>query len=304
MEQEAACWVARRMSDEPFDEAGFDAWLAGDARRKPLFDTMWRRIMGPGMDDALSTYKDQRRRSRRAVLTGGAAAGLALIGGYQALPSIQLLLTEPRAYAVAAGDISEVTLQDGTRLTLAGGADVHVRYTHFGREVELTRGTIFADVVRDEGRPFHIRTGDAEVTVLGTRFEVSRKLSGTRVTVESGRVRFGSDDWFGSRVELAAHQTAARTRAGVSQVADIGDNEVARWRSEWVEYRDAPMAQVITDLEGVSPLPIRIFDKRLADLRVSGRIRLTDPMKQLENLSIIHDFTVHERQDVIALTSN
>jgi transmembrane sensor len=77
---------------------------------------------------------------------------------------------------------------------------------------------------------------------------------------------------------------------------------VARWRREWVEYRDAPLTQVIADLESVSPLPIRIGDRTLAALRVSGRIRLTDPVRQLDNLSVIHTFAITRRDGTLLLT--
>lgn len=64
------------------------------------------------------------------------------------------------------------------------------------------------------------------------------------------------------------------------------------------------MRQVIADLESVSAIPIQISDKKLADQRVSGRIRLTDPVRQVDNLAIIHNFTVHKNKDAIVLSKN
>ncbi|MEI9927033.1 MAG: FecR domain-containing protein [Sphingomonas sp.] len=140
------------------------------------------------MDEALNAY-GRRNRPRNALFAGGIVAVLAVLGGFAAFPSVELFLTQPRDYAAAAGTIRKVRLDDGTQLILAGGADLHVRYTRFGREVALTRGTIFADVVHDESRPFHVEARNGEVTVLGTRFEVARKPSSVRVTVEAGHVR-------------------------------------------------------------------------------------------------------------------
>jgi hypothetical protein len=37
---------------------------------------------------------------------------------------------------------------------------------------------------------------------------------------------------------------------------------------------------------------------------VSGRIRLTDPMRQINNLSIIHNFSVEQRDGAIILTDH
>jgi len=300
IEMEAAQWVASRMNEESFDKAGFDAWLAGDPRRKPLFDTMWRRIMGPDIDQAVEDY-GRRRRSRRRMAAGIAACALLLSGGYQAWPAIELFLAPSHHYAAADGAIRAVVLDDGTRLTLAGGAEVQVRYTRHERDVTLTRGTIFADVTRDENRVFRVEAGDGEVTVLGTRFEVALKPDMVRTTVEHGTVRFGRDRWFSAPLELGADQAGSLTPAGLNRDAG-GPHRVARWRSEWAEYDNVPLGQVIADLESVSPLRIVIADKALAERRVNGRIRLTDPVRQIENLSVIHEFKVKRDDSSIILT--
>lgn len=302
-EWEAAQWVGRQMGDQPFDKAGFDAWLAGDPHRKVLFDAMWQRIMGPNMDETLGAVI-RRRRARRAWTAGGVVAGFVLLAGYQALPTLELFLVRSREYSAAEGTIREIRLQDGTRLTLAGGTGIRVRYAWHAREIELTRGTIFADVTHDAARPFRIDTGDARITDIGTRFEVSSKPSFVRVTVEAGAVRFGTSGWFGKQIDLAARQAAVLTTAAPGRIDDVSQDGVARWRTGWVEYRDTPMRQVVADLESVSPLPIRIADGKLANLRVSGRIRLTDPMRQINNLSIIHNFAFHRHDGAVVLSEN
>jgi transmembrane sensor len=301
MEWEAAQWVARRMGDQPFDEDGFDAWLAGDPRHKVLFDAMWPRIMGSNMDETLEAVIRQRR-SKRSLVVGGVVAALALLGGYQALPLVELLLSQPRAYTAADGNLREVTLEDGTQLTLAAGAEIRVRYARHTREVDLTRGTIFASVVHDETRPFRIDVGGARIVDLGTRFEVSSKPSFVRVTVESGAVRFGSSGWFSQRIDLIPGQAAVFTANELGRVGNVSQDAVARWRTGWVEYHDASIREVIADLESVSTLPIRIAAGNLANLRVSGRIRLADPMRQLNNLAIIHNFTVDQHDGAIILS--
>jgi transmembrane sensor len=303
LEWEAAQWVASQMDDEPFDRDGFEAWLAADPRHQPLFDTMWQRIMGAKMDEALGAYARQRR-SRRSLVAGSGAAVLLLFGGYLTLPVAELFLAQPQEYAARDGTIRQLRLKDGTRLTLAGGAVIRVRYTLHDREVELIRGTIFADVVHDGNRPFHVGSGKARITDVGTRFEVEKKPSNLRVTVEAGAVRFGTRGWFGKQIDLEANQAAMLSEGGLTRTHEIGANGIARWRTEWVEYRDTPLSQVIGDLESVSPLPIRIADKRLTALRVSGRIRLIDPVKQLNNLSIIHNFSLGRANGEIVLSKS
>lgn len=289
------------MGDEAFDEAAFDAWLAGDPRCRPAYDTMWRRIMGSDMDAALQAY-GRAGGSGNAWLVGGVAVLLVVLGGYKSLPLIALHFAQPQDYAVADGKVRSVTLADGTRLTLGGGARVKVRYTRHDRVVELTQGALFANVVHDAQRPFRIDTGNARIVDVGTSFEVSTKPGSIRVTVASGVVRFGRNGWFDAPVQLRARQAAILDKAGLNRAADVAPDEVARWRGEWMEYRGTPLRQVIADLQSLSPLPIAIADESLAEKPVSGRIRLTDPAGQLENLSITHAFRVRKSESALTIS--
>jgi transmembrane sensor len=291
------------MSDEAFDEDAFDAWLAGDPRRRSTFDTMWRRIMGPEMDAALEAYR-RRGPSRRALFVSCAAVLLVLVGGYKAVPLVELRLAQPLEYAVADGKVREVVLADGTRLTLAGGAAVKVRYTRHDRVVDLTQGAIFANVAHDERRPFRVDTGNARVVDIGTSFEVLSKPGDIRVTVASGVVQFGRSGWFDKTINLTEKQAATLDQNGLNRIADVRPDDVARWRGEWVEYKGAPLRQVLADLQTLLPLPIRIADQSLSNRPVSGRMRLTDPIGQLENLSIIQGFQVRRKDDALVISKN
>jgi len=262
---------------------------------------MWQRIMGSDMDAALNAY-GRRGASTRTWLASGAVVLLVLLGGYKATPFIELRLAQPQKYAVADGGIREITLSDGTQLTLAGSAQVEVRYTNHDRVVELTHGTIFANVAHDQRRPFRVDTGNARIVDIGTSFEVDSKPGNIRVTVASGAVRFGRNGWFREPIRLTAKQAAILDQQGLSRTADINPNGIAKWRNEWVEYKGEPLRQVIADLQSLSPLPIDIVDEKLANKPVSGRIRLTDPIRQLQNLSITHSFIIRHIDNRIEIS--
>lgn len=290
------------MGDGAFDHGAFEAWLASDPRNPSMFEAMWRRTMGGQMDTALHAY-ERRRITRRAVPTVVAVA-LAVVGAYQAMPFIEGYLAPVQEYQVADRAMRTVTLTDGTKLILAGGASLKVRYTRHERVIDLTQGVIFADVAHDKDRPFRVDTGETRIVDIGTSFEVISKPSLVRVTVASGVVRFGRNQWFGKALDLSANQAATLDRTGLNRIADAEAPSIASWRNEWAEYKGAPLSQVIADLQSLSPLPIRIADARLADRRVSGRIKLTDPVGQLENLAIVQAFRVERTEDGFLLSPN
>lgn len=292
--------MERRTSGEPFDAPAFTAWLDRDPRRAKVFEAMWRRVTGPDMDAAVRAY-DRRGSARRTTVASGVAVLLIGAVAYKAMPVIELSFASPQAYAAEEGSVRKVRLQDGTRLTLAGGATIAVRYTRHDRTVELTRGALYADVAHDARRPFRINTPNARIVDIGTSFEVLSKPGDTRVRVTSGTVDFGRNGWFNRSIRLKEKQAAILDGASLRRVADIDPAEVARWRNEWIEYRGAPLRQVVADLEALSRHRIEIADEALAKKPVSGRIRLSDPVSQLENLAITHDFQIRQTHDALIL---
>lgn len=290
------------MDDGPFDEDAFATWMARDPRHQTAFDTMWRRIMGPEMGSALNDY-GRRNATRRSALASATAILLVIAGGYKAMPFVELQMAEPREFAAADGTVREISLDDGTRLTLGGGSHVKVRYTGHDRVIELTQGAVFANVAHDADRPFRIRTGNADIVDVGTSFEVVSKPSNVRVTVAEGIVRFARTGWLSKPIRLNANEAAVLDQAGLSRLANVASGDVSPWRGEWVEYRGEPLRKVIADLQSLSPMPIEIANEHLGNQPVSGRIRLTDPIGQLENLSVIQSFRINKTRNSLVLTN-
>ncbi len=261
---------------------------------------MWQRIMGADMDMALHQYG--RGGTSRRVLLAGVGAALAALALIPALPSIELLLTAPARFTVAEGMVRNVRLTDGTQITLAKGADMEVRYTRRDRVIELKQGAIYANVAHDQARPFCIDAGNARIVDIGTAFEVVSRPGNVRVAVSAGEVRFGRQSWFGAPITLTVNQAAVLDEAGLKRIPDIRSSDIALWRNDWVEYDNTPLRRVIADLQPLSPLRLVIADRELAERSVGGRIRLTDPAGQLENLSIVHGFRIRRTGDTLVIS--
>ena len=98
------------------------------------------------------------------------------------------LLTE---ISVNHGEHKQVTLPDGTVVHLNAGTVM--RYpTEFTSDIRLVEmeGEAFFNVMRDEGKPFIVRTRQADVKVLGTSFNVKAYQEDElmAVSVRTGKV--------------------------------------------------------------------------------------------------------------------
>ncbi len=127
-----------------------------------------------------------RRRRRPWIRAAGLAAVLLLgvagwMGMHQAAPS-------GITYATTIGEHRNITLDDGTRVTMAPGSRISVDFSSDLRIIRLRRGEAGFDVVHNASRPFRVYAGSSMIQDVGTRFSVNRLPSGTIVSVTEGRV--------------------------------------------------------------------------------------------------------------------
>ena len=186
----------------------------------------------------------------RRYWAGVAAAVLALVG-----LGVWLAVerTAPRWVAVSAepGQAKEWYLPDNTHVTLAGGARARYDARLYGRAervVEMS-GKAFFRVARDEARPFSVRTDEATVTVLGTRFQVDETAEGTEVSVSTGKVRFAAGREAVEPVVLTAGMAARYSSADRAiRLLEEPDPNAEAWRTGVLRFRETPLEQVMADL--------------------------------------------------------
>jgi len=182
----------------------------------------------------------------------------------------------PAGYRTGIAEVRTVTLQDGSRVTLAGDSQIETHFSAARRDVSLLKGQAYFAVAKNPQRPFYVATDNASVRVVGTHFDVHRAPGGVEVSVEEGIVdvthKSGGAQLKPStepKVRLLAGQRVRMTPAGSSGVLPVNADAVASWRSGKLVYRDARLAEVVADANRYRRGKIVLGAPQLADLRVT-----------------------------------
>lgn len=178
-----------------------------------------------------------------------AAAILVLIAGGTFFV-MERTRTEWVAITTAPGQKKEVYLPDSSCIVMAGNSEIRYDIKRYGKErrvVEMN-GKAFFQVKRKEARPFSVKTKRAEITVLGTSFQVDEEGCRTEVCVVTGKVSFTAGEEKKNIILTAG--MSAQYSMEKKEIILLTEEETNRlsWKTGQLRFSNTPLDNVISDL--------------------------------------------------------
>ncbi len=287
--RQAAEWIAQLWSDDATDQDRADCarWRAGH----PDHEQAWQGLLA-FEDKLLGLPRDAARHALRRPTAGTGrrralrALGLGVIalGAGYAARNTDGWQRATADYRSATGDIRDLSLPDGTRVTLSTASAIDVRFSDTERLVLLRAGEILVATAHDPlARPFLVRTRHGSIQALGTRYSVRDDDDTSRVAVFEGAVNIRPVDAPGHAVRLDAGQGSRFSRDRVELPAPVGD-DAAAWSRGLLVADGMRLESFAAELARYRPGILRC-DPAVADLRVSGVFSLRDTDRALQNLT-------------------
>jgi transmembrane sensor len=188
-------------------------------------------------------------------------------------------------YTTTVGENAHVLLADGSGVQLGGHTRIRVTLSAHVRQIDLLAGEACFEVAKDPTRPFLVRAGTANVTAVGTEFNVRRSGDRVVVSVLEGRVLVQSMApvipiaWIqpsvavGAAAPLKAGQRTTFNRRGLESTQAVSDSSsVVAWQHGRLAFEAEPLRYVIQDVNRYATKPIVLADERTGDIRVTGTV--------------------------------
>lgn len=242
-------------------------------------------------------------RIRPELKAGIMAAAAACLAVFVA-PNLLVQLQADHVSGTA--EVRTVRLDDGSTATLGTDSAIAVDYGVGERRVRLLRGDAYFEVHRDTSRPFLVAAGDAQVTVLGTGFEVRLHQDGAAdVAVRHGLVQVENHTLVPSVSEqLGAGDQIALGRDGPAYRAHQRPERVAAWTGGRLIANDRSIRDVIEELRPWYGGVILAHGAGLDEKRVTGVYDLEHPAAALKALGQAHDAAVYQISPWILVISS
>jgi transmembrane sensor len=287
-------WVVYLHSGEatPGKVAEFEAWLASDARHLRAYRDMEQlmgdlslamssEVVGPVPMPEVSVRPNRQDIRRIGVaLAGVLALAVGLIVATMNSGAPVVAADRSPVVATEIAEIRDISLPDGSRVTLGARSRIEPRFTDELRIVRLSEGEAFFDVSHDATRPFYVEVGDKVVRVVGTQFDVRQRPGFVKVSVVSGVVEVLQE---ADPVRAEKHRSEVSKdvlRAGDEVTARIGSvkrefglvepEAAAAWRRGWLVYEDASLGEIVSDTNRYSNQQIILGSPGMENLRVTA----------------------------------
>lgn len=213
-------------------------------------------------------------------------------------------------YATATAQRATITLDDGTRVTLAPQSTLRVA-TEYGRDTRdvTLDGEAYFDVRGSHERPFLVRTGGVTTRVLGTTFSVRRYVGDARVqvAVTSGKVLVSSGRSSAHALHamtLAAGSVAAATDSTVVLLSADSAQAYTTWTNGQLVFRAAPMTDVLATLSRWYGYRFRLADSALAQQNLTAVLDAESSAKAFSTIKLLLNIDFAFDGDIVTLRSH
>lgn len=179
-----------------------------------------------------------------------------------------------------AGEIREVTLDDGSLLHLNGATALDWEANVDGqRRVRLYRGQVDFQVAADAAHPFVIDAGAARIRVTGTRFDVNLLGDQVLLAVSEGHVQVSDAD--GNERAVQAGEQIAWQDGRLQSLEPLDAARALAWQRGRLVFRDRPLPEVFEELQRQQAQRVLFLDATARELKVTGVFALNDPQAVL-----------------------
>lgn len=224
---------------------------------------------------------------QRRVALGKLAMILAIMpAGWGSLKLAQSLQWSAD-YHTTVGQRRELTLADGSHITLNTDTAIDVLFDAHQRLIRLREGEILVQTAPDISplaRPFLVSTRQSRMQALGTRFTVRELQSRTHLAVLEGAVQVDlAENRQGSPLIINAGQRTDFSSDTFGQVTAT-DRYIGAWAQGMLMADKMRLADFVAELTRYRRGFVRL-DPAIADLRISGAFPISDTQRTLNMLT-------------------
>lgn len=199
-----------------------------------------------------------------------------------------------------------VVLSDGTKVWLNSESSIRfpVQFADDIRNIDLT-GEAYFEVSKNANRPFVVTTGNQQIKVLGTQFNVSSYSENLNVytTLVEGKVEISLSDNLKSKIILQPGEQCTLAKVGsILQKKAVDVNQFVAWKDGRFVFVDQPLSEIMKTLSKWYDVNVVFANENDRKLRFTGNLgRYANFKDILEKIERTNEVTFSVSNDTIMI---
>lgn len=222
-----------------------------------------------------------------------------IVQANQETSKIKIAQDKLHSLVIPYGKRTTLTLADGSKVWLNSGSvlEFPAQFSGNTREIRLTSGEMYIEVVPDKSKPFHVQTGEFNVKVYGTKFNISNYAGSPRsVVLVEGRVSLRSKGQ--KELFMAPSEKAVYSESGTFDTQKIDVDQFISWKDGYLSFDKTPMTEVLQQIGRYYNLSFDYEnDVNLQKRTCTGKIYLSENLDNVMATVGILSSTTYERTE-------
>jgi transmembrane sensor len=211
----------------------------------------------------------------------------------------------PETYQTAYGETRQLTLPDGSRVTLNANSSLQLARNwepEAAREVWLEGEAFFSVTHQQNHQKFVVHARQLDVQVLGTEFNVFTRPKAVKVVLESGSVKLSQPDKSPDQgITMKPGQFFEVKADGSQQWRTIRPEPYSAWKEKRLVLEQTTLADLVEILQDNYGLTVEVPQEELLRLRASGSMPLTDADDVLLQIEKLFSLTIKRSGTTVTL---
>jgi len=281
------------------------------AEIKPRFDELSHRIQAEERQKALPMPARRAFYRIAAMFVLLAAIGFIVrgfVGG-----------NNQHTYTTGYGEITDITLPDGSVVTLNANSKLTVRndWSRAPRREVWLEGEAYFQVLKQQtgdrentGQApyikFVVHASGIDVEVIGTRFNVYNRRGTTKVVLASGKVKLARIDR-ADTIQTVMQPGELVKISGALNAFDkqtINAEDYIAWTEHRLVFDNTPLSEIVPVFEDNFGLEVTLLDDSLAGRKLTGEITIQDPGDLINALTKALNINILRSGDKLIVDSN
>lgn len=217
------------------------------------------------------------------------AASLSGIILLSVLTFLWLNQEDKHVYSTVYGEVKNITLPDGSTITLNANSELTWINEAEHRVVKLKGEAFFEVKKKADGQKFIVKSGDLLVEVLGTSFNVKQRREKTQVVLTSGKVALHHQSSGAKALMQPGDMVSLEEQNASFQHQQVNPELYTSWTDQKIIINNTTLGEIAATIEDTYGYEVHISGEELPQRKFTATT--TVPLSELETLLRLIEIT-------------